>query len=265
MKHQIVFIHGMFLTAKCWSGWMTFFENRGYQCHAPSWPCHEGDPCDLRIHPPARLGGISLQDLIEHFSAFVARLPHKPILIGHSLGGLIAQELISRNRASAAVAIGSVAPNAMAAWDLNFLCNTTTMANPFAGDSPYEITADKFHETFANTLSKERSDHLFDNYAVHESRNVVRDAMRESGHIDLHPPHAPLLFVAGDQDEIIPDTLVKRNAKAYDDPSSITAFLEFKGKDHLICIEDGWEEVAGAIADWLHAYVPPIRHLSPTR
>lgn len=265
MKHQIVFIHGMFLTAKSWDSWLSYFEGRGHQCHAPSWPCHEGDPSDLRAHPPARLGGLGLQDLIEHFSAFVSRLPEKPILIGHSLGGLIAQELVSRQRAAAAVAIGSVAPNAMAAWDLSFLCNTTSMANPFAGDTPFEITPEKFHQTFANTLSREESDLIFESQAVHESRNVVREAMREPGRIDIHPPHAPLLFVAGEKDEVIPDELIKRNAEAYEDRSSITAFLEFKGRDHLICNEPGWEDVAGAVADWLHAYVPPIRSLSTSR
>lgn len=256
MKTPIIFIHGMFLNGKSWANWIRFFEQRGYPCSAPSWPFHEGEPSELRDGPPASLGGLSMEEVIRHYSAIIARMPDKPILIGHSLGGLIAQELMGRHRAAAAVAICSVAPNAMASCDWGFLRNVASIANPFAGDSLSRMTAEKFHAAFANTLEREESDRLFEQFAVHESRNVLRDAFGDDGQLDVELPHAPLLIVAAQEDEIVPDSLGRRNAEAYEDGQSVTAFLEFPKRGHLICGQPGWEEVASAIADWLHAYVP---------
>ncbi|MGC4013746.1 MAG: alpha/beta fold hydrolase [Luteolibacter sp.] len=163
MKAPIIFIHGMFLNGKSWDNWVRFFEARGYDCEAPSWPYHDGEPRNLRSGPPAPLGGLTMEDLIRHYSAIIARLPEKPILIGHSLGGLVAQELMSRHRAAAAVAICSVAPNCMASCDWGFIRMVASVTNPFAGNSVSRMTQEKFHAEFANTLTREESDKLLSN------------------------------------------------------------------------------------------------------
>lgn len=256
MKAPIIFIHGMFLNGKCWDPWIRFFEDRGYSCQAPSWPYHDGEPRDLRDGPPAPLGGLTMEEVIRHYSGIIARMPEKPILIGHSLGGLVAQELMSRHRAAAAVAICSVAPNCMASCDWGFLRTVASITNPFAGNSLSRMTQAKFHAAFANTLTREESDRLFERFAVHESRNVLRDAFGDDGQLDVELPHVPLLIIAAEEDEIVPDSLGRRNAKAYEDTASVTGFLEFPKRGHLICDQPGWEEVAAAIADWLHVYVP---------
>ncbi len=95
MTTNIVFIHGMFQNSKSWASWQTYFENLGFATSAPSWPYHEGEPAELRRNPPQGLGELHLRTVIDEFAGLVRALPDKPVVVGHSVGGLIAQELAS--------------------------------------------------------------------------------------------------------------------------------------------------------------------------
>lgn len=247
---QIIFVHGMFQNPKSWRNWVRFFTDQGYDCVAPAWPLHEGEPKALRDNPPAGLGKLTLNDVIAAIEGEVARLDG-PIMIGHSVGGLVTQIMLSRGLVSAGVAIDSVAPNGMLDFDWGFLKNSAVIANPLKGDEPVYMDVETFHGAFANSLSKEEAARAFEAYATHDSRNVLRDCMGEAGKIDLSRPHAPLLLVAGEKDEIIPAHLTKKNADGYEDEASVTTYEEFAGRSHYICGEPGWEEVATFVAGWL--------------
>jgi pimeloyl-ACP methyl ester carboxylesterase len=262
MKNTIVFIHGMFQNPKSWDKWITFFKARGYNCIAPAWPLHDGEPQDLRAFPPENLGDLELQTIVDSVESVVTSLDEKPIIIGHSVGGLIVQLLVNKGLAEMGVAIDSVAPNAMLAFDWGFMKNSALITNPFKGNEPFYMDPDSFHESFANTLTKEESDKAWSEFAVHDSRNVLRDCMGEAGHIDLDATHQPLLFIGGSEDQIIPASLNQKNAEAYTDEVSITEFKEFAGRGHYICGQPGWDEVAGYIADWLQKHEELQYHTS---
>lgn len=248
----IVFIHGMFQNPKSWTKWVDYFTGKGYACVAPAWPLHDGDPADLVANPPAALGDLRLNDVIGAMELEVMKY-EQPIVIGHSVGGLIAQLLVNRQLASAGVAISTVAPNKMIDFDWGFLKNSAIIANPLKGDEPIFMDPETFHSAFANTLSPEAAAHAFHQTGTHDSRNVLRDCLGNAGEIDTELPHAPLLFVAGEKDEIIPNTLVEKNYKAYTDEYSVTGFKEFENRSHYICGEPGWEAVAEYVYDWLQA------------
>ncbi|QQL49433.1 alpha/beta hydrolase [Mucilaginibacter ginkgonis] len=247
---NILFIHGMFQNPKSWEKWISYFESKGYQCSAPAWPYHEGEPSQLRANPSPQLGDLHLREIVDEIS-FVAKGLDNPILIGHSVGGLIVQLLISKGIGFAGVAIDSVAPNAMLAFDWGFMKNSALIANPFKGNDPFEMDADTFYASFGNAMSREESDAAFEAFATHDSRNVLRDCMGEDGQIDLDLPHAPLLFIGGEKDQIIPPELNQKNAEAYTDTNSHTFFQEFPNRGHYICGQPGWEEVADSIYNWL--------------
>jgi pimeloyl-ACP methyl ester carboxylesterase len=247
---QIVFVHGMFQNPKSWDNWVRYFSDKGYDCSAPAWPLHDGDPKALRDNPPAGLGELSLDAIYASIEATVAGLD-KPVVIGHSVGGLIAQKLLADGHVSGAVAISSVAPNAMLDFDWGFIKNSAIITNPLKGDEPVYMDAKTFHGSFANTLSEEQAAVEFERTATHDSRNVLRDCMGPSGKIDLSRPHEPLLLVGGEKDEIIPADLNEKNFKAYDNAGSVTDFREFPNRSHYICGEPGWEEVAAYIDNWL--------------
>jgi pimeloyl-ACP methyl ester carboxylesterase len=255
MKTTLIFIHGMFQNAKSWDHWVTYFTEQGYHCIAESWPLHEGEPSDLRSTPPTNLGDLRLEEIINKYAKLVEETDPKAILIGHSVGGLIVQSLLNKGLGSAGVCVASVAPNKMLAFDWSFFKNSISIANPFKGDEPFFMTAEGFHGSFANTMSKEDSDMAYELTATHDSRNVLRDCMMEAGHIDLEKTDKPMLFIGGEKDQIIPYELNEKNAKAYKE--GLAQFAKFDNKGHFICNEPGWLALLDYVSAWMTAYKQP--------
>ena len=109
----IVFIHGMYMNPLCWEQWINFYQAKGYQCLAPAWPGRDKPVDTLRKqHPDPQLGNLTLSDVQTHFTDVIKPLAEKPILIGHSMGGLLVQILLQQDSAAAGVAIGAIAGDA---------------------------------------------------------------------------------------------------------------------------------------------------------
>lgn len=250
----IIFVHGMFQNPKSWNRWVRYFTEKGYHCVVPAWPLHAGDPRTLRSVPPDGLGELGFTDVLDHIEAIASNY-HHPIMIGHSVGGLITQILLNRGIISCGIAIDSVAPNAMLDLDWGFLKNSTIITNPLKGNEPVLMDAKTFHSAFANTLSENEAAAAFEEFATHDSRNVLRGCMGPAGHIDLDAPHGPLLLIAGEKDEIIPASLTAKNFEAYTDKTSVTAFKEFPDRSHYICGEPGWQDVADYASTWLETQI----------
>ena len=108
----IVFVTGAFVTNLGWEPWQRYFESKGYTTYAPAWPNKEGTAKEVRDRKPndLALAKTSLKQVVDHYAGFIETLPEKPIIIGHSLGGLITQLLVSRGLAAGAVALQSVPP-----------------------------------------------------------------------------------------------------------------------------------------------------------
>lgn len=259
MKAKIVFIHGMSFNPKCWQHWIKYFEDEGYDCLAPPWPFHKGEPEELRAQIPLDLEFLRLEHLHAHYSALLRGELVPPILFGHSLGGLLVQKLIAEGLGRAGVCIAPVAPNHLLAMDGDFLRNSAAIINPLAGAEPFRMEYSYFKQHFANGINDEEALHLYETYMVHESRDVLRDVMGPHGAVDLDIPHAPLLFIAGSEDRLVPASLVETNAISHSDEHSTHHYKEFAGRSHVICLEDNWEEVAREVADWLkeNVYLQP--------
>ena len=109
---QILFIHGAFVSYQCWDEWVPYFESRGYTAIAPPWPFKDADAKTLRSrHPDSKVASLRLTPLINYYIDIIKKMGERPIVIGHSLGGLMTQIIVNRGLAEAGVAIHSVSPH----------------------------------------------------------------------------------------------------------------------------------------------------------
>ena len=246
----IVFVHGMYMNGVSWAPWIERASTRGHDSSAPSWPFHDGTPAELRANVPDGLGLLTFGVVVDHLKKVVSGLPTPPVLIGHSIGGLVVQKLINDGFGAAGAAIRPAPPQGIFTLDPTFFTANFPHINPFAGNKPVIMTPERFQYTFCNTMSAADSNTAFDTYVVPESRNVPRSTLTTQGHIDFVREHAPLLVIAGDSDHLVPQALIEKNVKAYAGNGTVD-FKAFPHRSHFICNQEGWEEVADFAFDWV--------------
>lgn len=256
MARDVVFIHGMFMNPKSWGAWVELFGKKGFRCHTLAWPGHEGEPLALRASPPEVLQTLRLADVVQAHRELCDRLTGKPILIGHSLGGLVTQILVNEGRAHAGVALDSAPAQGISVASWSFLKSNLPVVNPFAGKRPFQFTLAQFHYAFCNTMTAEETAAVYEAYVVPESRLVARDVTGKDAFVDFEKPHAPLLMIGGEKDHIIPWRLNEKNFRAYKDAGSVREFQVLPGRSHFLCGQPGWEETAGIVERWLAEKVP---------
>ncbi len=247
----IVLIHGMFMTPLCWEKWIPYYEAKGYRVIAPAWPGREQPVEALRKnHPDSALAKLNLGDVVDHMMRVFKSLDEKPVIIGHSMGGLVVQLLLQRDLALAGVAIDPAPPAGVFTTAWSFVKSNFPAINPFMLSQPVEMSFKHFQYAFVNTLSEAEQSAAYDRYVVPESRGVPTSSLGAAGKVDFKKAHPPLLITAGEKDHIIPTSLNRSNYKKYQG-SSVTDFKEFEGRDHFIIGEKGWEEVADYSLAWL--------------
>ena len=247
---SIVFIHGLFMNPTSWELWIKFYEAKGYKCYAPAYAFHEGNPTDLRLNINPKLKALTFGQVVDSLAVFIDKLPEKPILIGHSMGGLAVQMLIAQNKGVAGICIDPAPPKGIFSFKWSFIKLNLSTINPLKGNDICLPSLKWFHEAFCNTMSIEQTKLVYDKFLVPESRNIPRSSSSKDGEIDFKKPHNPLLIIAGEKDNIIPSSLNKKNFEAYSDKNSITNFKEFEGRTHYICGQENWEEIANYIEHW---------------
>lgn len=250
----ILFIHGLFLNSKVWAEWREYFSSMGYNCHSPSYPFHEGIPEELRKDPDPRLTRVTFTDVYDNYASYISTLSEKPIVIGHSVGGLVSQKLLNNDLAAAAVTLGSAPPFGIVSFSMDFLMSHLPIMNIFKGNTLSTPDVNFFHTTVCNSVDRKTAERLWHDYLVPESRNIHRTSYFQ-GRIDFKRPHGPLLIIAGEIDHSAPPSFCRNNFLAYEDRAGITDYKEFKGRSHLMMLEEDWKEVADYIAEWVNKSV----------
>ncbi len=258
MPTPIVFIHGMFVTPRCWKPWIERFTAAGHDCLAPAWPLHDAAPEELRRrHPDAALGALGIPDLLADLTRVIAGCPRPPVLVGHSLGGLLVQLLLQKGLGAAGVAIDSAPPKGVVPFSWSFIRSNWPVVNPFVAESePFLMSFEQFQYAFVHTLPEAAQREAYESQVVPESRKVGRGTLSDAAAIDFRLPHKPLLFIAGTEDHIIPASLNRSNHAKYTDPNSVHEYQEFAGRTHYIIGQDGWTEVADAVASFIGRHAP---------
>ena len=268
-KTPIVLVHGLWMTPKSWNTWAEYFRARGHQVIVPGWPgIDDRDVADIRSNPEA-LKGIGLKQIADHYERIIRALPEKPIIMGHSFGGLLTQMLADRDLGVAYVGVAPGQPAGISTLPLSTLwTGTPILSNPFDKNGAKPLSKSHFHFTFGNDLSREASDRLWDEYAVNSYNRVffegVAAAFNEKGgqsHVDFaRADRAPLLVITGEIDHVVPPAIGRAIVKKYrstGSPATID-YREFPGRTHRLVSQDGWEEIAEYALTWAveHAVTP---------
>jgi pimeloyl-ACP methyl ester carboxylesterase len=255
----IVFIHGAWVTPLCWERFESFFQAKGYRTLAPPWPGKEGSVEGQRREPSPTLRGLGIREIVDHYDALIGKLPTPPVLVGHSFGGLFVQMLLDRGLGRAGVAIDSAPPQGVFAFYPTAFRSLGRVLTSWKGwDRVLRMPFSDFRYAFLNTVPSADQRGIYDRYVVPETGRIFFQAAlaaaapASSAQVNFrNPRRPPLLLVAGGADHIVPPQINRTNFRKYAGSARAAAFKEFPGRCHWIIAQQGWEEVAGFIADWL--------------
>src|SRR5919112_339488 len=100
----VVFVHGLWLLPNSWDRWAEYFEQSGYVALTPGWP-NDPDTVEEAKANPDILARKSIGEIADHFEEIIRKLDKKPVVMGHSFGGLLTQILAGRGLAAVSVSI----------------------------------------------------------------------------------------------------------------------------------------------------------------
>ncbi|MFG3283418.1 alpha/beta hydrolase [Streptomyces sp. NPDC048111] len=245
----VVFIHGLWLNTSSWTAWMDHFDTLGFRVRAPAWPGEvaAGREPDLVSR---EFDAVGMDVLTAHYAAIVRSLEPAPVIIGHSVGGLVAQQLITTGLGRAAVAIAPAPANGVALPALS-----APPADRPAG-FPARLSSARFHAVVANTAQQRESDLLYERCAMAAPAHLLRDLGHHGAHTTVDVAAArrgPLLLVSGQEDRLVPDAVTRAVYKQYGDTTAVTDLKQFADRAHSLVFDSGWRLVADHVLGWLAA------------
>ena len=250
MDAPIVFLHGTNAGPWTMATFAGFFKGRGFECHCPAYRHHDPSPSAERA---ALLEGLSIADYVDDMAAFVETLRARPILVGHSLGGVVAQKLAGRGLASAIVLLnGSVNWGVLPTTDPEReLGRMLVSAGAF-----WEKTLLPDFETMArfgfNKLRPDEQRRVFDRLGPESGRVLFELFLwmfdeNQTTRIDYQAVTCPVLMVSGTEDLAIPPSTSRLIAERHGERAT---FHEAPGFGHYLTLEPAWKEIAELCADW---------------
>jgi non-heme chloroperoxidase len=260
-RQPVVFVHGLWLLHSSWDAWRAFFEENGYTTVAVDWPDDPATYAEAHAHPEV-FAKKSVGQVADHVEEVVRGLDRKPIVIGHSFGGLLAQIIAGRGLALASVAIDpapsrGVLPLPFTALKASF----PVLGNPANYGRAVTLTFDQFRYGFANAVSEEEAHRLYETYHVpapgrplFQAATANLDFTTEAKADKRNPDRGPMLLVSGGRDNIVPWTLANAAYKLQRKNAAATEIEEIPGVGHSLVIDAGWETVAKTALGFLEKH-----------
>lgn len=256
----VVFIHGLWIHSAAWAPWIQRFADRGYVATAPGWP-GDLETVEATRADPSGMNDVGIEAICHHYADYIDAMPTKPVVVGHSFGGLIAQELLANGFARAAVAIDPAPVKGVRHVPFAQLkSGFPVLGNPANRRRTVALTAVQFKFSFGNTLTDEESNALFDEWTIPgPGRPLFEDAganfsRHSAAAVDFgHARPGPLLLSSGTVDHTVPQVVTEDVYRLYTrKPDAGPVELRiFEGRGHSLTIDHGWHEVADSVLNWL--------------
>jgi non-heme chloroperoxidase len=255
MTATIMMIHGMWGSSWYWGNYKQFFESKGYRCITPTLRLHDIDP---RSEPPPELGTTSLLDYADDLEKEIRKLDSLPILMGHSMGGLLAQILGSRGLAETIVLLTPASPRGIIALKPSVIKSFMSVLSKWGfWRNPMRQTFKEAVYSMMHLLSEQEQREIYEHF-VYESGRAASEIgfwlldPGKASYVDESKVACPVLVIAGAEDRITPASVVRKVAAKY---GAVSTYKEFKGHSHWVVGEPGWEDIAQYIYDWLNSEI----------
>jgi non-heme chloroperoxidase len=261
-RTPVVFIHGLWLLAGSWERWATLFEEAGYAPVAADWPDDPATVEEARANPDA-FAGKSVGQVAAHMAEVIGALNKKPAVVGHSFGGLIAQNIAGRGISAATVAVDPAPFKGVLPLPIAALRTTLPVTkNPLNRGRAVTLTLDQFRYGWANAVDAAEAKRLYDEFhvaapglpifqAALANLNPSAETKVDTG----NPERGPLLIFTGEKDHAVPPAMSNAAYKKQQRNSGVTELAEMPNRGHSLTIDNGWREVADRSLEFVKRFV----------
>ncbi len=234
-----------------WDAWATLFEEAGYVALTPDWPDDPPTVAGARAEPEV-LAKKTLKQVADHTTEIITALDRKPVVIGHSTGGLLAQMLAGRGLSAVTVAIDPGVFRGVLPLPGSVLKGVGPfLVNPRTRGRAITLTFDQFKYGWANALDENEAKSLYDTFHVAGSGvslvqmgNANLNPWTEAKVDTKNPDRGPLLIIDGEKDHTVPWAIANAAYKRQRRNPGVTEIVKMENRGHSLTIDHGWREVA---------------------
>lgn len=249
MDSPLLLIHGMFASGKQMERMRAAFLQHGFDAQAPSLPGH-GDGVAAEA-----VAGLSLNDYVRAMHEAIDRLwpGAEPIVVGHSMGGLIAQRVAAERRVRALMLL---APAPMAGQRYNPLpalpMYLGMLKHPWPWRASYRPSAEMFARIALPGIEATRHAEMHAAIGYESQRAILEIAAwmldhHHAARVDCSAVRAPVYLGSGGLDLLVPPAAVKATALRY--PAATLRSWPERG--HILIDDAATEDMVADMADWL--------------
>ena len=257
----VVFVHGLWLLPSSWDRWAEVFDEAGYAALAPGWPDDPETVAEANANPEA-FANKTVGDVADHFAEVIGKLDRKPVVIGHSFGGLLAQILAGRGLSTATVAIDPAPFRGVLPLPISALRSASpVLSNPANRHRAVPLTYEQFRYGFANAVSEDEARKLYDEFAVpapgaplFQAATANFNPWTEAKVDHKNPDRGPLLIISGEKDHTVPWAIANASFKKQKKNKGVTEIVEISGRGHALTIDSGWREVADKALEFVRRF-----------
>jgi non-heme chloroperoxidase len=262
-KTPVVFVHGLWLLPSSWDRWATLFEEAGFTALTPGWPDDPETVAEANAHPEV-MANKTVGQVADHFSEIVRKLTQRPVVIGHSFGGLLAQILAGRGQSAATVAVDPAPFRGVLPLPFSALKSAwPVLGNPASRKRAIPLTYEQFRYAFANAVTEEEAQELYKTFAVPAAGAPLFQAAAANlnpwteAKVDTeNPERGPLLIISGQKDHTVPWSITNATFKHQQKNTSVTEIVEIPNRGHALTIDSGWREVADTALKFIRRFIP---------
>jgi pimeloyl-ACP methyl ester carboxylesterase len=262
MQNQpVLFIHGLWVHASSWDPWAALFGREGYQPVVAGWP-GDGPTVEATRRNGGELSGYGVGDVVAHYAGLVDAMPVRPLVIGHSFGGLVAQRLLDQGLASAAVAIDPAPIRGVTKLPLSQIRSTLpVLKSPKNRDAAITLSERQFRYAIANAIPRTEARELYHRYAIPAPGKplfelvAARKDPTSPTRVDLtNDRRGPLLIIGGGRDHIVAESVSRQAAGLQSASGAVTDYHVFADRGHSLVMDSRWREVAEYVLGWASAH-----------